>query len=162
MRSLEPSERPTPRWQLAARVGSSLNDGDPQTVHHQARSDRPATIPSRRRLHSSLGDIPPVEFEQLHAARAQISLDGSVAVILPKPANGLTTRRVPTVGVDFEVNRPISSTSAPALPTRIRSGRDNGNQGTNDHRWPLRPVVKETYSLTGTSKPTTPTTEEPT
>lgn len=114
------------------------------------------------RLHSSLGDIPPVEFEQLHAARAHISLDGSVAMIFPKPANGLTTRRVPTVGVDFEVNRPISSASAPALPTRIRSGRDNGNQGTNDHRWPLRPVVKETYSLTGTTKPTTPTTEEPT
>lgn len=97
------------------------------------------------RLHSSLGDIPPVEFEQRHAA-----------------AIALTTRRASTVGVDFEVNRPISPASAPALPTGIRSGRDNGSQGTNDHRWPLRPVVKETYSLTGTSKPTTPTTEEPT
>ena len=97
------------------------------------------------RLHSSLGDIPPVEFEQRHAA-----------------AIALTTRRASTVGVDFEVNRPISPASALALPTGIRSGRDDGSQGTNGHGWPLRPVVEETYSLTRTSKPTTPTTEEPT
>jgi putative transposase len=117
---------------------------------------------NHERLHSSLGDIPPVEFEQLHAARAQISLVGSVAAISPKPANGLTTRRASTVGVDLEVNRPVSPASALALPTGIRSGRDNGSQGTNGRGWPLRPVVEQTYSLTGTSKPTTPTTEEPT
>jgi putative transposase len=97
------------------------------------------------RLHSSLGDIPPVEYEQRHAA-----------------AIALTTRRASTVGVDFEVNRLTSPASALALPAGIRSGRDNGSQGTNGRGWPLRSVVKETYSLTTTSKPTTPTTEEPT
>ena len=50
------------------------------------------------RLHSSLGDIPPVEFEQRHAA-----------------AIAFTTRRASTVAVDFEVDRPISPTSALAL-----------------------------------------------
>jgi putative transposase len=118
------------------------------------------------RLHSSLGDIPPVEYEQNYyaavALNEPISVNGSVATILPKPANGLTTRRSSTTSVDFEVNRPISPASALALPTGIRSGRDNGSQRTNGREWPLRPVVEETYSLTGTSKPTTPTTEEPT
>jgi putative transposase len=116
------------------------------------------------RLHSSLGDIPPVEYERLHADALNVptAIDGSVVPLPSKPANRLTTRRVPTVSVDFEVNRPISPASALALPTGIRSGRENGSQGTNGRGWPLRPVVKETYSLTGTSKPTTPTTEEPT
>ena len=85
------------------------------------------------RLHSSLGDIPPVEYEQRHAA-----------------AIALQTRRASTVAVDFEVNRPISPASGLLLPTRIRSGRDNGSQGTNRRGWPLRPEVEETYSLTGT------------
>jgi putative transposase len=97
------------------------------------------------RLHSSLGDIPPVEFEQRHAA-----------------AIALQTRRASTVGVGFEVNRPVSPASALALSTGIRSGRDDRGQGTNGYGWPLRPEVDQTYSLTGTSKPTTPTTEEPT
>jgi putative transposase len=110
------------------------------------------------RLHSSLGDIPPVEFEQLHAATALVN--GSVAS--PNAANALTTRRVPTTGVDCAANRPMSPENALIASTRIRSGRDNGGQGTNGYGWPLRPVVEETYSLTGTSKPTTPATEQPT
>ena len=34
------------------------------------------------RLHEALGDIPPVEFEQRHAAKAAISGNGSVAALL--------------------------------------------------------------------------------
>jgi putative transposase len=118
------------------------------------------------RLHSSLGDIPPVEFEHNYAAAIDalnepVSVNGSVAAIPPRTAHRLTTRRASTVGVDFEVNRPISPASALALPTGIRSGREHGSQGTNGRGWPLRPVAKETYSLTGTSKPTTPTTRNP-
>jgi putative transposase len=41
------------------------------------------------RLHEALGDRPPVEFEQLHAAVAAISGNGSVAAISPKPADRL-------------------------------------------------------------------------
>jgi len=55
------------------------------------------------RLHSSLGDIPPVEFEHHHAVA--IALDPSIsltgAAISPEPASGRTTRRLATVGVDF-------------------------------------------------------------
>jgi hypothetical protein len=59
------------------------------------------------RLHSSLGDIPPVEYEQHDyaaiAPKASISVDGSVAPLPSKPANGLTTSRRSTIGVDFVV-----------------------------------------------------------
>jgi len=41
------------------------------------------------RLHQALGDIPPVEFEQAHAATAAISGNGSVAVFSPRPADRL-------------------------------------------------------------------------
>ena len=114
------------------------------------------------RLHSSLGDIPPVEYEQLHAARAQISVDGSVAAISPRAANGLTTRRLSTVGVDFEANRQISPASALALPTgdplrpRERQSRDERPRVASPTR------SQETYSVTETLRPTTPTTAEPT
>ena len=117
------------------------------------------------RLHSSLGDIPPAEYEQRHAAeaalKAPVSLNGSVAASSPKPANGLTTRRSSTVGVDFEVNRPISPAIAQALPTGIRSGRENGSQGTTGRGWPLRPVVSD-HSLTDRKRnPTNQVSAEP-
>jgi hypothetical protein len=80
------------------------------------------------RLHSSLGDIPPVEFE--HAAAIaldpSISVNGSVAAISPKPANGLTTRRLATFGVDFVA--PAQGRflqRAPRAPSGVRSGRAN-------------------------------------
>ena len=41
------------------------------------------------RLHDALGDVPPVEFEQLHAATAAISGKGSVAALPPRPADRL-------------------------------------------------------------------------
>ena len=41
------------------------------------------------RLHEALGDIPPVEFEQRHAAKAAISGNGSVAALSPKAADRL-------------------------------------------------------------------------
>ena len=73
------------------------------------------------RLHSSLGDIPPVEFEHHHAAAIaldpSISLNGSVATISPKPANGLTTRRLATVGVDFVARDQVASSSGLVAPS---------------------------------------------
>ena len=51
------------------------------------------------RLHASLGDIPPAEYEQRHTA-----------------AIALTTRRASTVGAELEVNRPTSPANALALP----------------------------------------------
>jgi putative transposase len=102
---------------------------------------------NHNRLHSALGDIPPVEFEQRYAdANAPnplISANGSVAAISPRAANGLTTSRLPTIAVDFGADRQISPVNAPAVPTGVGSGRHNGGQGTNGRGWPLRPVVKE-------------------
>ena len=39
---------------------------------------------NHERLHESLGDLPPVEFEAFHAARRLISGDGSVAALPPR------------------------------------------------------------------------------
>jgi putative transposase len=59
------------------------------------------------RLHESLGDIPPVEFEQLHATRTPIPDDGSVAELSPTAADGLTTRRIERVGLEIAVDGPL-------------------------------------------------------
>jgi Integrase core domain len=103
------------------------------------------------RLHEALGDIPPVEFEQNHALQraleSPIPGNRSVTAIVSKPADRLTTRRVPTAGVDLEVNRPIAPEIAPAARRPLRSGRDNSSQRTNGRGWPLRPVVSD-HSLT--------------
>ena len=60
------------------------------------------------RLHSSLGDIPPVEFEDNHHA----------AAIVVSPTNGLTTRRLATVGADF-----VAPTQGRFLPRARCSNR---------------------------------------
>jgi hypothetical protein len=68
-----------------------------------------------RRRHSTLGYLSPTEFERHHTERAALPLNspksanGSVASISPKALDGLTTRRVSTVGVD-------SLPPAPSLP----------------------------------------------
>src|SRR4051794_16020104 len=41
------------------------------------------------RLHEAIGDLPPVEFEQRHAAQAAISGNGSVAVLSPSASDRL-------------------------------------------------------------------------
>jgi putative transposase len=46
------------------------------------------------RLHQSLGDIPPAEFEQRHAAKAAISGNRSLAVLSPRPADRLYAPRL--------------------------------------------------------------------
>ena len=89
------------------------------------------------RLHSSLGDIPPIEFEAQHAA---IGIDRSVAAISPKAANGLTASRALTIGVDFAARLPVVSVndlelaagSAQAATTAVK-GR-NAAAGLSDPR----------------------------
>lgn len=48
---------------------------------------------NNRRLHESLGDIPPIEFETEWAARTAIPGELSVTAIAPQPAERLTTPR---------------------------------------------------------------------
>ena len=73
------------------------------------------------RLHEALGDIPPVEFEQLHAPKPPISVNGSVAALSPRPGDGLRTRRFGPAGVDFAVDdliRSANASDARALPAQ--------------------------------------------
>ena len=119
------------------------------------------------RLHSSLGDIPPVEFERNYyaatALNASTPANGSVMPLPANAANGLTTRHLAPTGVDFAANGQISPATALVVPTGIRSGRDNAGQGPNGRGWPLRRVVEETDILTDTDfKTATSTTDKPT
>ena len=76
-----------------------------------------------RRRHSTLGYLSPIEFERQHTEPAQlafeasISANGSVASIAPRASDGLTTRRVSTVGVDFVTHASISPENALVVPT---------------------------------------------
>ena len=89
------------------------------------------------RLHSSIGDIPPIEFEALHAPNP---VDLSVAAIASRAADGLTASRVATVGVDFAARLPVvsvndlelSAGSAQAATTAVK-GR-NAAAGLSDPR----------------------------
>jgi putative transposase len=102
-----------------------------------------------RRRHSTLAYLSPIEFEQHHAELAQPTLDasipddGSVTPIWPRAADGLTTRRVQTVGVDLVANASISPENGLVVPTGPAQAATNGDQGTERSRWPLRSVVKE-------------------
>lgn len=98
---------------------------------------------NHQRLHEALGDIPPVEFEQLHAVNAPTWVDGSVPALSSKAANGLTTRPLKEVGLDFAANRLISSENAPVVPIGIRSGREDSSQGANGSGRPLHSTVRE-------------------
>jgi putative transposase len=67
------------------------------------------------RLHSTLGDIPPVEFEQLHAPIPAISANGSLAAGSPRAAERLPARRsalgdIPPV--EFELEHALALTPA--------------------------------------------------
>ena len=76
---------------------------------------------NHNRLHEALGDIPPVECEQLHAARepliGPIPGNGSVAALSPRALDGLMVRQLEPIGVDFVVNliQPQDASNLPKL-----------------------------------------------
>jgi len=102
-----------------------------------------------RRRHSTLAYLSPIEFERQHveleqrALEASISDNGSVASTSPSASDGLTTRRISTVGVDFAANRPIFPDDALATPTGPAQAATDSGQGTNANAWPLRLTVTE-------------------
>ena len=102
-----------------------------------------------RRRHSTLAYLSPIEFERQHtelaqrALEASISDNGSVASTSPSASDGLTTRRISTVGVDFAANGPISPDDASATPTGLAQAATDGRQATNGNGWPLRSTVTE-------------------
>jgi len=76
------------------------------------------------RLHEALGDLPPAEFEQLHAGsevlEGPIAGDRSVAQTVPRPLGGLPADRIETTGAPTGQNgadsrRPPSQAGAGVL-----------------------------------------------
>ena len=101
-----------------------------------------------RRRHSTLDYLSPTQFERHHteprkALEDPISANGSVAATSSNASDGLRTRRISTVGIEFAAQRPDLSRERPRHSNGSRSGRDEGSQGTNGTGWPLRSVVKE-------------------
>jgi putative transposase len=72
---------------------------------------------NHQRLHESLGDIPPVEFEQLHAANSPMPGGRSVAGLSPSAAEPLTTGPLEPVGTEIAVDGPLDPNDA----TRVRA-----------------------------------------
>ena len=93
-----------------------------------------------RRRHSTLAYLSPIEFERHHAELAQpaleasISANGSVASISPRASDGLTTRRISTVGVDFAADGSDLSRERPRrfqpVPLRPRRTAVKGRTAT--------------------------------
>jgi putative transposase len=102
-----------------------------------------------RRRHSTLAYLSPIEFERHHAQLAQPGVEapipgnGLVGVASPRASDGLTTRRVSTVGVDIAGAGPVSPEIVAGVPTDRAQTAMNGAQETNGTPWPLRQVVKE-------------------
>ncbi len=72
---------------------------------------------NHERLHSALDDIPPVEFEALHAAQTgAVQADGSVAPVAPRRSDGLTTRRLSLASSRDPVDTPDRTLSASVRP----------------------------------------------
>ena len=121
--------RPAPRRARGLRVHRGLVQPPAPALHARLPlPDRVRTTPRRAR--------PP-------ALEASISANGSVASTSPSASDGLTTRRISTVGVDFAADRSISPENALVLPTDPAQAATDGGQGTNGNGWPLRSVVKE-------------------
>jgi Integrase core domain len=89
---------------------------------------------NHQRLHSSLGDIPPVEYEQRYAAanapNVPIPGNGSVAVALPRAANGLTTPQLPPAGVLESPNNAQQPVPASTPPLAATLAPRNGSRST--------------------------------
>jgi hypothetical protein len=72
------------------------------------------------RLHSSLGYLPPAEYEQRYLEQLQLPLtspipaNGSVTGLSPSASDGLRTRRRSTAGSDFAADGLILPKAAPA------------------------------------------------
>jgi hypothetical protein len=62
-----------------------------------------------RRLHESLGDLPPVEYEHLHTNVDRFSEDETVQVLSPSALDALTTRPFELVGAQIAHERLVGS-----------------------------------------------------
>ena len=103
-----------------------------------------------RRRHSTLDYPSPTEFERQHAELAESALEvpiqahGSVAGTPPRASEGLTTRRLATVGSDFAANGSIAPENALVVDgNRSRQDRDERLSNGGVTRSSLRPTVMD-------------------
>ena len=102
---------------------------------------------NHERLHEALGDIPPVEFEQLHHGRHSPSPgNGWVASLAPRAADGLTTRHMSRVGVDLAGNGLISPENAVIDATHPAKTATEAAEAREADRWSLRSTVEDPRS----------------
>jgi hypothetical protein len=83
------------------------------------------------RLHEALGDRPPAEFEQLHAAQAAITANGSVAVLSHRPADRLYAARREREHASYLVNGTLSNHGAEPGPADAGPASPNKNKNKN-------------------------------
>jgi putative transposase len=82
---------------------------------------------NHERLHESLGDIPPLEFEQLHATDVALEspIAGKGSLGPSERTDGLTTRRFETGAVKIAADTLISTEIALVAQAEVSSGRAN-------------------------------------
>ena len=85
------------------------------------------------RLHETLGDIPPVEFEQRDALQlaleSPIPGNGSVTVLSPNALDRLTTRRLAAGGVDLGLERATPSKNGLVVQRLLAQAAPHRGQG---------------------------------
>ena len=88
---------------------------------------------NHHRLHETLGDIPPVEFEQHHAVQLALQSppphNQSVMTILPRAADRLTTRRLAAGGVDLGLKRSTPADNGPVVQTLVAQAAPQAGEG---------------------------------
>jgi putative transposase len=85
---------------------------------------------NHQRLHESLSDIPPVEYEALHATQTAadlpISGDEPLAAVAPNPADGLTKPQNQPVGIDPAVRNSIGSADSAVAQALLAQAAPTG------------------------------------
>jgi putative transposase len=90
---------------------------------------------NNRRLHQSLGDIPPIEFEQLHTAQTDAFLgDESVMAFSPSGSERLRTRRCAAVPAENHLDERDPAKTAPSLVVDDSSQLVSLTLGSDHHQ----------------------------
>jgi putative transposase len=93
---------------------------------------------NHQRLHEALGDIPPAEFEALHAANTPIPGDGSATPTSPRPLERLTAARLRRPTSPAGEMAPIPADRPTRPPSAFRPARPPGSRRSTPTPIPLR------------------------
>jgi putative transposase len=111
---------------------------------------------NHRRLHESLGDIPPVEYEQLHASvDRSLSEDESVPALSPDLADRLTQRRSVPLRTALALEGEVGSKNGPVDRTLLAQAacRQASDESTGCGLSDLRVEIIHSHNNKKTYKP---------